>query len=53
MEPDPNSVMPDETQTAVEGGDWDGSKSNNASGAKDDKKSDRAPADGASGDPWE
>ncbi len=24
MEPDPNSVMPDETQTAVEGGDWDG-----------------------------
>lgn len=52
MEPDPNSVMPDETQTAVEGGDWDGSKSDNASGVKDEKKSDRAPAEG-SGDAWE
>lgn len=37
MEPDPNSVMPDETQTAVEGGDWDGTKSNNASGGSDSK----------------
>jgi hypothetical protein len=52
MEPDPNSVMPDETQTAVEGGDWDGAKkSDNAAGVPD-KKSDRAPAEGAS-DGWE
>ncbi|HEX2734716.1 MAG TPA: hypothetical protein VHM70_24090 [Polyangiaceae bacterium] len=56
MEPDPNSVMPDETATAVEGGDWDGSKSKNASGVKDDKPSDRAPAEGSDkdkGDGWE
>jgi hypothetical protein len=36
MKPDPKSVMPDETQTSLEGGDWDGDKSKNAAGA--DKK---------------
>ncbi len=49
MEPDPDSVMPDETQTAVEGGDWDDRKSGNASGAPADKKKD----DESSGDPTE
>ncbi len=39
MKPDPNSVMPDETQTSVEGADWDGDKkSKNAAGGEKKKK---------------
>jgi hypothetical protein len=39
MKPDPASVMPDETQTSVEGADWDGDKkSKNASGTEKKKK---------------
>lgn len=37
MKPDPKSVMPDETQTSLEGGDWDGNKSKNASGSEKKK----------------
>jgi hypothetical protein len=63
MEPDPNSVMPDEAETATEGGDWDGTKSKNASGVPeskssgsgDEKKSEDSEASGSegSGDAWE
>ena len=39
MQPDPDSVKPDETQTAIKGADWDGAgKSDNASGYKKKKK---------------
>lgn len=43
MKPDPDSVMPDETQTGVEGADWDGAKSDKASGSQeksDDEEND-------------
>jgi hypothetical protein len=42
MQPDPDSVMPDENQTTVSGGDWDGSgsSSDKASGYKKKKKKD-------------
>jgi hypothetical protein len=48
MEPDPNSVMPDEAETATEGGDWDGNKSKNAAGAPEEKKKEGSsdPAEG-------
>ncbi len=51
MEPDPESVMPDEAESAVEGGDWDGSKSDNASGGADEKGS--GSGDPAGDDEWE
>ncbi len=35
MQPDLNSVRPDENQTTFEGGDWDGSKSPQSAGAQD------------------
>jgi hypothetical protein len=50
MEPDPNSVMPDETQTAVEGGDWDGSSGGGESGGGDSGGSD---SDSDSDDGWD
>lgn len=34
MQPEPDSVLPDETQTTVQGADWDGDESPNAAGAK-------------------
>jgi hypothetical protein len=39
VKPDPNSVMPDETQK-VEGGGWDDEKKKSHGGGSDDKKSD-------------
>lgn len=35
MQPNLESVVPDENQTAIEGGDWDGSKSQQSAGAQD------------------
>lgn len=32
MDPEPDSVMPDEAQSSIKGGDWDGKKSGAASG---------------------
>jgi hypothetical protein len=54
MEPDPNSVMPDETTTAVEGADWDdsGKKSNNAAGTGK-KDSDSVKHDKSDREEWE
>lgn len=36
LDPDPDSVLPDESQTAVSGADWDGKKSDAASGLKNE-----------------
>lgn len=36
MDPDPDSVLPDESQTAVSGADWDGKKSSEAAGGKEE-----------------
>jgi hypothetical protein len=49
MEPDPNSVMPDETQTAVEGGDWDGT----SGGGGDSKDSSGGDSDSGESDSWD
>lgn len=38
MKPDPKSVMPDETQTDVEGADWDGDKKAKAASGTEKKK---------------
>lgn len=49
LDPDPDSVMPDESQSAITGGDWDGSKSDKASGGKDEpppEKDDKKKSDG-------
>jgi hypothetical protein len=57
LEPDPDSVMPDESQNAISGGDWDGKKSDAASGGEeapppeDDKKDEGSGSD-SEGD-WE
>lgn len=37
VQPDLASVKPDETQTAIEGGDWDGERSKNSSGVGEDE----------------
>lgn len=52
MEPDPDSVMPDEAETAVEGGDWDDRKSKDAAGAPA-KKKESGSGDPAGDDSWD
>lgn len=54
MEPDPNSVMPDETATSVEGADWDdsGKKNSNAAGANK-KPEDESGSKPTGKDEWE
>lgn len=51
LDPDPDSVMPDESQTTISGGDWDGKKSDQASGDADEPPPEKEKSD--SDDGWE
>ncbi len=54
MEPDLNSVMPDEAESAVEGADWDGTKSDAASGTPEESgTTEEKSGDPAEDDGWE